>query len=145
MVTVYGEDCVSDKSLRKWSARFRAGRESLVDDPSPGQANTSRPISSTSVDNYSQQVALSDGDGVRAVDSEATDRPAQGSAYGHFNICFSIMKTPLSWSRSSQVMSWCHHYEPETKRDNMQWKHTSSPSPKKFKAVASAGKVFLDD
>ncbi|KAF8791822.1 Protein GVQW3 like protein [Argiope bruennichi] len=40
MVTVYGEDCVSDKSVRKWSARFRAGRESLVDDPRQGQANT---------------------------------------------------------------------------------------------------------
>ncbi|CAL1265198.1 unnamed protein product, partial [Larinioides sclopetarius] len=40
MVTVYGEDCVSDKSVRKWSACFRAGNESLVDDPRPGQANT---------------------------------------------------------------------------------------------------------
>ncbi|KAH7949075.1 hypothetical protein HPB49_004954 [Dermacentor silvarum] len=40
-VTVYCEDCVSDKSVRKWSARFRAGRESVVDDPRPGQANTS--------------------------------------------------------------------------------------------------------
>ncbi|KAF8770305.1 Protein GVQW3 like protein [Argiope bruennichi] len=37
MVTVYGEDCVSDKLVRKWSVRFR---ESLVDDPRPGQANT---------------------------------------------------------------------------------------------------------
>ncbi|KAH7978818.1 hypothetical protein HPB49_006865 [Dermacentor silvarum] len=40
MVTVYREDCVSDKSMRKWRARFRAGRYSLVDDPRPGQANT---------------------------------------------------------------------------------------------------------
>ncbi|KAF8787767.1 Protein GVQW3 like protein [Argiope bruennichi] len=40
MVTVYGEDCVSDKSVRKWSARFLAGRESLFGNPRPGQANT---------------------------------------------------------------------------------------------------------
>ncbi|XP_035217485.1 protein GVQW3-like [Stegodyphus dumicola] len=40
MVTVYGEKCVSDKSVRKWSARFRAGRERMGDDPRPGQANT---------------------------------------------------------------------------------------------------------
>ncbi|GFW41987.1 HTH_48 domain-containing protein [Trichonephila clavipes] len=40
MVTVYGEKCVSDKSVRKWSARFRAGRESVGDDQRPGQANT---------------------------------------------------------------------------------------------------------
>ena len=24
--------------------------------------------------------------------------------------------------------TWVHHYEPETKRQSMQWKHTSSPS-----------------
>ncbi|GFW70552.1 HTH_48 domain-containing protein [Trichonephila clavipes] len=41
MVTVYGEKCVSDKSVvRKWSTRFRAGRESVGDDQRPGQANT---------------------------------------------------------------------------------------------------------
>ncbi|PRD31945.1 UNVERIFIED_CONTAM: hypothetical protein NCL1_21952 [Trichonephila clavipes] len=40
MVTVYGEKCVSDKSVRKWSARFRAGRESVGDNQRPGQANT---------------------------------------------------------------------------------------------------------
>ncbi|KAF8785399.1 hypothetical protein HNY73_010942 [Argiope bruennichi] len=40
MVTVYGEECVSDKTVRKCRARFRAGRESMVDDSRPGQANT---------------------------------------------------------------------------------------------------------
>ncbi|XP_055944424.1 protein GVQW3-like [Argiope bruennichi] len=41
MVTVNGEDCVSEKYVKKSSsARFRAGRENLVDDPRPGQANT---------------------------------------------------------------------------------------------------------
>ncbi|GFW12847.1 uncharacterized protein TNCV_3885571 [Trichonephila clavipes] len=38
MVIVYGEKCVSEKSVRKWSARFRAGRESGV--MTRGQANT---------------------------------------------------------------------------------------------------------
>ncbi|GFS66023.1 histone-lysine N-methyltransferase SETMAR [Trichonephila clavipes] len=37
----------------------------------------------------------------------------------------------------------CHHYEPETKRDSMQWKHASSPPPKKFRAMKSAGNVLL--
>ncbi|GFW15320.1 mariner Mos1 transposase [Trichonephila clavipes] len=39
--------------------------------------------------------------------------------------------------------TWCHHYEPERKRDSMQWKHASSPPPKKFRTVKSAGKVLL--
>ncbi|GFX06402.1 HTH_48 domain-containing protein [Trichonephila clavipes] len=40
MVTVYGEKCVSDKPVRKWSVRFRAGHESVGDDQRPGEANT---------------------------------------------------------------------------------------------------------
>ncbi|GFW15321.1 HTH_48 domain-containing protein [Trichonephila clavipes] len=40
MGTVYREKCVSDKSVRKWSARFRAGRESVGDDQRLDQANT---------------------------------------------------------------------------------------------------------
>ena len=39
--------------------------------------------------------------------------------------------------------TWVHHYEPETKRQSMQWKHTSSPSSKKFKSQPSAGKLRL--
>ncbi|XP_035232740.1 histone-lysine N-methyltransferase SETMAR-like [Stegodyphus dumicola] len=39
--------------------------------------------------------------------------------------------------------TWYHHYEPETKWDSMQWKHASSPTPKKFKTISSAGKVLL--
>jgi hypothetical protein len=39
--------------------------------------------------------------------------------------------------------SWVHHYQPESKRASVQWKHPSSPSTKKFKVKPSAGKVTL--
>jgi hypothetical protein len=39
--------------------------------------------------------------------------------------------------------SWVHHYQPESKHASMQWKHTSSPSTKKFTVTTSAGKVRL--
>jgi len=39
--------------------------------------------------------------------------------------------------------SWVYHYEPESKRQSMQWKHLSSPANKKFKTQASSGKVML--
>jgi histone-lysine N-methyltransferase SETMAR len=39
--------------------------------------------------------------------------------------------------------SWVYHYEPENKRQSMQWKHPSSPANKKFKTQASAGKIML--
>ena len=38
--------------------------------------------------------------------------------------------------------TWIHHYDPESKQQSMQWKHASSPSPRKFKVQASAGKIM---
>ena len=37
-----------------------------------------------------------------------------------------------------------HHYEPESKRQSMQWKHPSSPVAKKLKMQPSAGKLIFD-
>jgi hypothetical protein len=37
---------------------------------------------------------------------------------------------------------WIHHFEPETKRQSMEWHHTASPRKKKFKAITSASKIM---
>ena len=38
--------------------------------------------------------------------------------------------------------TWVHYYQPETKEQPKQWKHTSSPTSKKANVVPSAGKVM---
>src|SRR5271157_5799950 len=53
----------------------------------------------------------------------------------------------LNWNLFMQRVvtgdeTWIHHYDPETKQQSMQWKHSSSPSPHKFKVQASAGKIM---
>jgi len=44
--------------------------------------------------------------------------------------------------------TWLYHYDPETKQQSMEWRHSGSPRPKKFRVQKSAGKVlasiFLD-
>ena len=42
----------------------------------------------------------------------------------------------------TQDETWVHHFDPESKKQSMQWKHPGSPPPKKFKRVSSAGKVM---
>ena len=39
--------------------------------------------------------------------------------------------------------TWAHHYEPETKRQSMEWHHPQSPRKKKFKTTPSAGKLMV--
>ena len=41
--------------------------------------------------------------------------------------------------------TWVHHFDPEAKKQNMQWKHPGSSPPKKFKRVSSAGKVMASN
>jgi len=44
--------------------------------------------------------------------------------------------------------TWLYHYDPETKQQSLEWRHSGSPRPKKFRVHKSAGKVlatiFLD-
>ena len=39
---------------------------------------------------------------------------------------------------------WCHHYEPESKWQSMEWRHVDSPSKKRFKTLPSVGKVMCN-
>ena len=39
--------------------------------------------------------------------------------------------------------SWIHHFDPEEKRLSMQYRHTSSPRPKKIKIMPSVGKILV--
>ena len=39
--------------------------------------------------------------------------------------------------------TWVHHYDPEEKRQSMEYRHVTSPQPKKFKVQPSAGKIML--
>jgi len=38
--------------------------------------------------------------------------------------------------------TWLYHYDPGTKQQSMEWRHSGSPRPKKFRVQKSAGKVL---
>ena len=42
----------------------------------------------------------------------------------------------------TQDKIWVHHFDPETKKQSMQWKHIGSPPPRKFKKCSSTGNVM---
>jgi len=39
--------------------------------------------------------------------------------------------------------TWLYHYDPETKQQSMEWNHSGSPQPKKFRVQKSAGKILV--
>ena len=38
--------------------------------------------------------------------------------------------------------TWLYHYDPKTKQQSMEWRHSGSPRPKIFRVQKSAGKVL---
>jgi len=38
--------------------------------------------------------------------------------------------------------TWLYHYDPEAKQQSVEWRHSGSPCPKKFRVQKSAGKVL---
>jgi len=39
--------------------------------------------------------------------------------------------------------TWLYHYDMETKQQSMEWQHSGSPHPKKFRVQKSTGKVLF--
>ena len=39
--------------------------------------------------------------------------------------------------------SWCHHFEPESKQQSLQWRHPGSPQSRKSKAIPTSAVKFL--
>jgi len=37
--------------------------------------------------------------------------------------------------------TWLYHYDPKTKQQSMEWQHSGSPCPKKFRVQKSTGKI----
>ena len=38
--------------------------------------------------------------------------------------------------------TWLYHHDPETKQQSMEWRHSGSPRPKKFRVQKSARKFL---
>lgn len=172
MTAVYGEHCISLATVKRWSKRFREGRESCKDNPRPGQSHRAittdtiaqvdqliRQERRIGIDELAELVHISHGSvhtiihdhlGYRLLcaswmpkilnDRQKTER--FGAALTHLTRYHNEGDAFLSAIVTGDE-SWCHHYEPETRRQSLQWKHLNSPPPKKAKAVISAGKVLL--
>jgi histone-lysine N-methyltransferase SETMAR len=168
---VYGESALSHSSVKRWLADFKGGRSEIIDKPRSGRPSSAvTEANKQKVDELirsNRRITTRDiievidvGHGAvhniicdlgyskvcaRWVPRQLTDE----LKHSRLDVCRQMLQRVQN--EGEQFMnrivtgdeSWAHHYEPETKRQSMQWHHLGSPSPKKFKLSPSAGKVMI--
>lgn len=172
LCTQYGNNALPRRSVYEWIEMFENGRTSVMDAERSGRPSTSttdekleeaRAIILTdrrvTIEEIALQLGISQGTAYSLVhDILGFHKVAARWVPRHLteehkrnrqHICSSLLER---YNREGDNFlnriitgdeTWVHHYEPETKRQSMQWKHTSSPSSKKFKSQPSAGKLLL--
>ena len=168
---VYKEETMSVSTLRRWVLRFRNGEESISDKPRsgrPSSASTPETVEKVNglimqnrrirVRDLAMQVGCSTGTIVniinqlnyrkvcaRWVPKLLTQEQKDARRDISSDLLRAYRNAGEEFFRGTVTgdESWIHHYQPETRRQSMEWKHPGSPAPKKVKSVTSAGKIMV--
>ncbi|KYO21352.1 histone-lysine N-methyltransferase SETMAR [Alligator mississippiensis] len=172
IVAQYGKNCLAQRKVYEWVEKFKHGRTSVVDEPRAGRPNTAttedniakvdaavRASKRVSIPELVAEVGVSAGSihailhdhlnyqkvCARWVPKQLTDVHKRQRV----EVCTQLLQHLQDEGEGflSRIVTgdetWVHHYDPESKRQNMQWKCTSSPPPKKIHTQPPSGKVLL--
>jgi histone-lysine N-methyltransferase SETMAR len=168
----YGNACLSLQQVYEWSKKFKNCMSSVAATPRPGQAHrvvAPQAISEVEhvtkenrrvmVDEVVAMLDISHGSAHHIIHDvlqfhkvSARWVPRQLSLEmkeRRVDVCQELLqryKTEGGGFLERIVTgdeSWVYHFQPETKKASKEWRHSTSPKPKKFRTQASAGKVML--
>ena len=166
MLATLEDKAPSYATMKRWASLFKHGRESLKDDPRSGRPSSSvNDETADQVEQLVMNdrrltvryLAAAVGIGINSVDtilhqylrlSKVSARLVPRMLNSEQKIArMDISETLLEkFTANPEVFlaclvtqdeTWVPHYDPETKHESVQWKHTSSPSPRKFKVQPS--------
>jgi len=166
-----GEHSPSYATVKKWVAQFKRGDFSTRDAPHPGRPKTvttpeiidqihelmleDRRISAKSI---AEQLGISH-ERVGSIINEDldmrklsakwvpkclyADRKRQRCQLSEQFLEF-FQRDPNYFLSRLVTMdeTWLYHYDPKTKQQSVEWRHSGSPRPQKFRVQKSAGKVL---
>lgn len=169
--TVYGDNTLSRTTVFDWFKRFKDGRESVKDDARTGRPSVSR--NADSIAKVRELVARDRRMTLRLMAEELninkeTIRQILHEDLGMRKICAKFVPHNLTDEQKQRRVeacedfvqncrdnanflncivtgdeSWVFQYDPETKRQSMQWAGKTSPRPKKFRLQKSRIKTML--
>ena len=172
MKVQYGDACLSLQLVYEWTRKFMNGISSVTDSPRPGQAYrllTLEAIAAVeaivkenrrvTVNEIAAHLDMSPGsahhifhDVLQFHKMSARWVPRQLTAElkeRGVDACQELLKSFEAEGDGflGRIVTgdetWVHYNQPETKKASKEWRHTSTPKPKKFRTQPSAGKVML--
>ena len=171
MADVYGDSSPKYSTVAKWSAEFKRGRDSLEHDPRPGRPAdvisqemidrverfklNSRRIkvaelaSECGISNGSVYTIIHEHLGMSKVSARCVprnlnmqDRQQRVESSQELLEVYNANPEDFHTRLVTGDETWLHHLDPDTKKESMQWKHSGSLPPKKFRTQPSASKVM---
>ena len=158
MAYVYGDSRPKYSTVAKWSAEFKRGRDSLEDDPRPGRP--ADVISQEMIDRVERLVLNNRQCAELASECGISNGSVYTIIHEHLGMSkVSARWVPRNLNmqdrqqrvESSQELlevynadpedfhtrlvtdeTWLHHWDPDTKKESMQWKHPGSPHLRNF-------------
>ena len=171
LMNVYGEQCMSRARVFLWFKRFRDGRRSTENDKRSGRPNRAVTNDTVAkVDELirgDRRIGVRDIMGAVNIGANAANEIIHGRL-GFRKVCARWVPHSLTADNKETRLSvcgdlfecydtkgndflhcivtgdetWLHQFEPESKRSSMQWRHITSPHPRKFRITSSAKKVM---
>ena len=157
--------------MANWSAEFKRGRNSLEDDPRPGrpadvisqgminrverlvlnnrQIKVAELASECGISNGSVYTIIHEHLGMSKVSARwvprnlnMQDRQQRVESSQELLEVYNANPEDFHTHLVTGDETWLHHWDPDTKKEFMQWKRPGSPPPKKFRTQPSAAKVM---
>ena len=168
---VYGDDTIDKSNVHRWMKKFKEGETSIEDKPRSGRPSTA--TTDTNRQRVDELIRADRRVTIRELAAQldcghnALQKMVED--FGYRKVCAKWVPrqlTPDLKERRVEVCSdlleafeanedtffsdlvtgdetWVYLYDPETKAQSMEWRHTSSPRPKKFKSQRSAQNVMV--
>jgi len=171
MLAHYGQSTVSQRKVYEWVERFKSGRTCVTDEGCSGRPSTSRTQDhidrADAMIREDRQITVSEV--VAHLDiSYGSTYGILEDDLGYRKVCAQWVPKGLTVVHKRQRVvlvtqfvrryeeepsilerivtgdkTWVHHCDPESKRQSMEWRHSSSSAQKKFRRQPSAKKVML--
>jgi len=170
LLNIYGDQTVDVSTVRWWVARFSSGDSDVKGQPLSGQPCTAvTPRNEEHLDQLiranrwitTRELCTELNIGCNVLDMMVATLEyrkvcarwvprmlTQEHKEHHMQVCQDLLNQYKAEGDSfldhviTGEETWCHHYEPESKQQSMEWRHVNSPSKKRFKTLPSAGKVI---